>query len=256
MANPQKENGHTSLANELIEHLARHRFSGQEYQILWVVWRKTWGWQKKEDAIPLSQFSKLCNMGRNQVVRSIKLLVSKRVLTSTKSETGYITKYRFNKDYETWSPSHKKETSSLKTETTPVSKMGTKLVSKKRHSKEKKETNTKEIAATSAAVSPKIKYNPLGAEIIKYLEEVDPKNKTYYNNTTQRKSCDYLLEEYGLEEVLKRISVLSKTNRMQFFPKINSPYDLKEKWVKLNDQVEVYKQEKKKITKSTPNFIL
>ena len=43
---------------------------------------------------------------------------------------------------------------------------------------------------------------------------------------------------------------------MPFFPKINSPSDLKEKWVKLEDAVEVYKKEKQKIKKTTPNFIL
>jgi len=83
-----------------------------------------------------------------------------------------------------------------------------------------------------------VKYNPLGAEIIKALEEVDPKNKTYYGNKTQREACDFLIQEYGLYQVLKRVSVLSKTNKIQYFPTITTPVQLKDKWVQLQDAVD------------------
>lgn len=81
-------------------------------------------------------------------------------------------------------------------------------------------------------------FNPLGVEIIKEMETVDSKNKTYYANTTQRKACDFLLNEYGLEEVKKRIMVLPKTNKMPYFPTITTPVQLKDKWVQLQDAVE------------------
>jgi hypothetical protein len=111
----------------------------------------------------------------------------------------------------------------------------------------KEDKNNTILADKSAGKS---KFNPLGSEIIKAFEEVDPKNKTYYGNTTQRGACDYLLETYGLEEVLKRISVLPKTNKIPYFPKINSPNDLKEKWVKLQDAVEAKRAEIKSSNKT------
>lgn len=119
----------------------------------------------------------------------------------------------------------------------------------------KNDKNDKEedIAGQSPARSVKT-FNPLGAEIIKAFESVDPKNKTYYGNKTQRAACDFLLTEYGLDEVLKRVSVLSKTNAIPYFPSINSPNDLKEKWVKLQEAVDRKRAEK--ITKTQPNFIL
>lgn len=83
----------------------------------------------------------------------------------------------------------------------------------------------------------KTKFDVLGADILKAFEAIDPKNKTYYKNTTQRGACDFLLKEYGLDEIMKRISILEKTNRLPYFPKITCPNDLKEKWVKLNDAV-------------------
>lgn len=81
-------------------------------------------------------------------------------------------------------------------------------------------------------------FNPLGAEIIKAFEEVDPKNKRYYGNTTQRGACDFLLGEYGLEEVVKRVKVLPRTNKAPFFPSIMTPVQLRDKWVQLQDAVD------------------
>ena len=81
------------------------------------------------------------------------------------------------------------------------------------------------------------RFDALGAEVIKAFEAVDPKNKSYYGNTTQRAACDFLIAEYGLEEVLKRVKVLPRTNKIPYFPSITTPHQLKEKWVQLGDKV-------------------
>lgn len=107
-----------------------------------------------------------------------------------------------------------------------------------------KDNTIKDTAETSSAGS-KTRFNQLGAEILKAFEVVDPKNKTYYGNTTQRKACDFLIEEYGLEEVLKRIGVLPQTNKLPYMPKINTPHELKEKWIKLQDSLISKKSESK-----------
>jgi len=90
------------------------------------------------------------------------------------------------------------------------------------------------------------KFNSLGAEIIKGLEMVDPKNKTYYNNKTQRTACDFLIDEFGLKEVLARILLLQKTNKTPYFPTITTPVQLRDKWVQLETMLDRYKQEKVK----------
>ena len=84
---------------------------------------------------------------------------------------------------------------------------------------------------------------PLVTKIIKAFEEVDPKNKTYYGNKTQRAACSFLIEEYGLEKVMAVIALLPKTNKQPYFPTINSPNDLKEKWAKLRDTLQRKKTE-------------
>lgn len=76
-------------------------------------------------------------------------------------------------------------------------------------------------------------YTALGADVLKAFEEIDPKNKTYYANTTQRAAADFLVAEYGFEKVMKVINLLHQTNKMTYMPIVTSPHDLKERWSKL-----------------------
>lgn len=48
MANPQREDGHVDIANEIVEALAKMQLSGHESRVLWALWRKTWGWVRKD----------------------------------------------------------------------------------------------------------------------------------------------------------------------------------------------------------------
>lgn len=87
----------------------------------------------------------------------------------------------------------------------------------------------------------KTKYNPLGAEIIKAMEGIDPKNKRYYGNTTQRKACDELLEYYGLENVLKQIELYKELLRrgvVPYLPDITTPCQLRDKYQAINRSIE------------------
>ena len=103
MASPQLENGYTSIANKTIEALARIRISGEEMQVLWVILRKTYGWHKKEDEIPLSQFSLMTRLRKPDVIRAIKKLLSKRIIISNIANDN-LKRYRFNKDFDAWKP--------------------------------------------------------------------------------------------------------------------------------------------------------
>lgn len=75
-------------------------------------------------------------------------------------------------------------------------------------------------------------------EIIKSFEDVNPTCKTYYGNKTQRKACQFLIEEYGFEKVKKVIQdLLPKTNGIEFMPTITTPVQLKDKWASLETAV-------------------
>ena len=96
MANPQKENGHVEIANEIIEELARVNLSAYEWRVLMIVLRKTYGWQKKTDRISLSQIAKATGIQRPHVVRAKKTLIDKKLLIERQGEIGP------NKNYEQW----------------------------------------------------------------------------------------------------------------------------------------------------------
>ena len=102
MASPQIENGYLKIANEIIDFLIHYKLRGEEWLILLTVWRKTYGYNKTDDKISLSQFAELTHLKRANVVRAIKGLVSKGILASIKSDTSEPTSYSFIKDYEKW----------------------------------------------------------------------------------------------------------------------------------------------------------
>ena len=92
MANPALKNGYLSIAYELVEKLAKVNIPGTEMRLIWVVWRKTWGWKegdrKKDwDWISLSQFENQTDIKHVGVARALKSLVVKRILT--KGKKGY-----------------------------------------------------------------------------------------------------------------------------------------------------------------------
>lgn len=103
---------------------------------------------------------------------------------------------------------------------------GNHLATQKRIGKDRKEKKKEAVQSTA---------EPLINEVIKLFEDIDPKNKNYYGNTSQRKATSFLLSEYGFEEIKKRVSVLPKTNKLPYFPTITTPVQLRDKWVQLQD---------------------
>lgn len=82
------------------------------------------------------------------------------------------------------------------------------------------------------------KSNPLVPEVIKLFESVDPKNKTYYGNKSQRAACEFLIDEYSFDETKKRIAILPMSNKTPYFPTITTPCQLRDKWVQLEDAIQ------------------
>jgi len=102
MANPQIEDGYTKIANEIMDALISAHLSGQEMSVALFVIRKTYGFNKTEDFISLSQMMAAVGMSKiraSQVVRSLELM---KILTVTENINGLTKKYKFNKDFDQW----------------------------------------------------------------------------------------------------------------------------------------------------------
>jgi phage replication O-like protein O len=155
MASPQIENGYTKIANEIMEKLSSYRLSGEEWQILCVIFRKLYGWGKTQDEISMGQFASLTGMPRQTVNRAIKKLSSKKMIGVIKKDDTQINTYVFIKDYDNWKPVIKKDTS-IKNDDRTVIKNDNGVSSKMMHTKE---TITKERNKDKPSISEEdIKY--------------------------------------------------------------------------------------------------
>lgn len=96
MENPQVENGMTSIANEIVEVLAKTQLNGYESRFLWALWRKTYGWHKKEDWISNSQLVEMTGLKKSHISRTEKRLIQRNIVTKNGN------KMSFNKSYGAW----------------------------------------------------------------------------------------------------------------------------------------------------------
>ena len=116
MANPQLENGHIKIANELADALARVNLSAYESRILWCIIRKTYGWNKKLDRISYTQFEEATGLERRHIARSLRRLIGRRMIVACGNSRKL--EYGLQKDYDSWESLPKEATLSLPKEAT------------------------------------------------------------------------------------------------------------------------------------------
>ena len=96
MAKPQLENGFTSIANELLEKLATISLSPNQWQVLLVIIRKTYGFHKKVDYIANFQIGEATGLCKAVVSRCLKHLSDMQFITRKGKVIG------FQKDWAKW----------------------------------------------------------------------------------------------------------------------------------------------------------
>lgn len=79
--NPQLEHGYTRVATELLAVLSKAKLTPHEWNVVMVVFAKTYGWKKKEDWISISQISAAAELEYSQCSRAVSGLARKRVLS-------------------------------------------------------------------------------------------------------------------------------------------------------------------------------
>lgn len=115
MANPQKENGYTSIANEILEILARSKFNGTQFCIIQTVIRYTYGFNRKSHELSATFISKVTGIGKRQVERELSCLINMNVITIyVPGNFTVANRIGLNKDYETWNDVEIRDISSPK----------------------------------------------------------------------------------------------------------------------------------------------
>lgn len=103
MASPQTQNGYTSIANEILEQIARRRFNGVQRSIIDVIWRYTYGFRRKEHQLANGFIAEAIDADLKGVKVELTRLIEWQVITVTKEGAGSRPRtLAFNKNYEQW----------------------------------------------------------------------------------------------------------------------------------------------------------
>lgn len=151
MANPQLEEGYTSIANEILYELCKISFNGTELKVIICIFRYTFGFRRKSHKLSASFIAKWINCDSRSVKRALKTLQEKKIIICVNSEQkGVTSELMFNKNYEQWVTGDNLVTSdkivtSDKGVTRPVTEPSPEPVTRLSHKKRKKENkNIKE----------------------------------------------------------------------------------------------------------------
>jgi len=138
------KNKYTQIPNDLFEIIPRLHLRGTEYDILFIVLRKTMGFHKKADWISNSQFANKTGKTKRSIWKALKTLVNKSILVKETS-LGKTSKYRLNLKIDNWELLVNKSSHLNKSISTSEQKFRG-LVNKSKHTKETyiKENTTKE----------------------------------------------------------------------------------------------------------------
>lgn len=103
MANPQKEDGYTPIANELLDQVCRLKLNGTQFSIILVVWRYTYGFSRKRHELSETFISNATNIHKKQISRELNYLIKQNIIAVSKEATFTTPRIiEFNKNYNKW----------------------------------------------------------------------------------------------------------------------------------------------------------
>ncbi|WP_066639221.1 replication protein [Desulfolucanica intricata] len=96
------EDGYTKIANLLLEALTMAKLNGVQKGICLFLWRRTYGWGKKEDKITLKEFARACGTDEPYASRQIKKLINWKIIFRTSYAPGKAASYSMNTRVVEW----------------------------------------------------------------------------------------------------------------------------------------------------------
>lgn len=103
MANPQIEHGHTRIANEILEQIAKTNLNGTQFRIVMVIWRFTYGFQRKQHELSNAFITKAIeNNNRRLVIKELSTLVERKIISVVGNGSRGTKILSFNKNYDEW----------------------------------------------------------------------------------------------------------------------------------------------------------
>ena len=109
--NPQRENGHRRISNEVFKALVATKMSGAIYQVILAVIDRTWGYDKPYGYISFAQFKSATTLSQQSISKAVQNAEKARIIVVERDGTGKGNKYLFNKHWDTWLTSQLNHTS-------------------------------------------------------------------------------------------------------------------------------------------------
>lgn len=138
MASPQKENGYTPIANEILDKIVTLKLNGTQYKIIILLWRYTYGFSRKQHELSETFVAKATWVHKTQIHKELNRLIEMKIVAVERESTFSAPRLlSFNKNYEEWyqkdylvsnslPPTKPTTTSGIKSTTTSGSKLATK----------------------------------------------------------------------------------------------------------------------------------
>ena len=96
MASPQKENGYTPIANELLDAFMRLNLSEHAWRIVICIIRHSYGWHQKTAYLTFTQIARATGLDVRLIPRTVKRLCTRGIIIRTGNAYG------LQKDYSQW----------------------------------------------------------------------------------------------------------------------------------------------------------
>lgn len=202
MADPKLKDGYTQIAHEILEKLARMPLAPNQWRVLLIIIRKTYGFHLKVDYIANSQIGEATGLCKAVISRCLKELNDRQLIIRKGKYIG------FQKDWEKWDKLAVQSTLDLETET-PQLDLGLKLAIRSTEKKLAKKLAKRSTKVSSCSVSPSPPYPPIPLPNIK--DTTRPKKKNYFFNNILLTPVEYdkLVKIFGETGVKDRLEGLS-----------------------------------------------
>ena len=218
MANPQVENGHTKIANEILEQLVKLHLTPNQWQVLLCILRKTYGFHKKVDYIANCQIVEATGLCKSVVSRSLNALEGMKLIERKGKDIG------FQKDWEKW-----EKLAALLTKVSSIANKSSQNRQQKLAESSTSENEKLAISSTKLAESSTKVSSPAVAQKIKEtiqkkdiyipptpLKEFSPEfQQTFIRFIEMRKSLKKPMTDYAIKLALSKLKELASSEQEQ-----------------------------------------
>lgn len=103
---PQKEDGYTPIAHQILEQIGKRGLNGTQRGIIDQLWRYSYGFNRKQASLSLSFLAEALDKTKSHVDRELSTLIARNVIIVVSEVPSRTRVLRFNKRFDTWlSPS-------------------------------------------------------------------------------------------------------------------------------------------------------